>query len=138
MSCIATLRAGGLKLTPQRRLIADILHDTKGHLTAREIVGRVQAKMPGVNKSTIYRTLDVLEQAGCLYKSEMKNEFVYHHHDGDHHYHLTCIHCGKTVDFDEGIFFSLQRSLVRKYGFHADLKHVVLNGVCSDCKKRSN
>ena len=54
MSCIKTLKEQGLKLTPQRRLIVDVIHDTSVHLTADEIIAQVQARMPEVHKSTIY------------------------------------------------------------------------------------
>jgi Fur family ferric uptake transcriptional regulator len=138
MSCVATLREKGLKLTPQRILIADIIHGAKGHLTAGEIIGYVQAKMPGVNKSTIYRTLDILAAAGCVYKSELDNEFIYHHNDEGHHHHLKCNQCGKTVDCDEAILSPLQRSLMKKYNFRVDFKHMVMTGICGECKNKSN
>jgi Fur family ferric uptake transcriptional regulator len=138
MSCVATLKEKGLKLTPQRILIADIIHGAKGHLTAGEIIGYVQAKMPGVNKSTIYRTLDVLEEAGCVYKSELGNEFIYHHEDEGHHHHLVCSQCGKTLDCDEDIFAPVQKSLKEKYNFRVDFKHMVMSGVCGECKNKNN
>jgi Fur family transcriptional regulator, ferric uptake regulator len=136
MSCVATLKKKGLKLTPQRILITDIIHDAHGHLTANEIIKHVRAKMPGVNKTTIYRTLDILERAGCVYKAEQGNEFIYHHdHDG-HHHHLKCLCCGKTMDCDEDIFTSVQKSLKNKYGFDAGFKYLVINGICNDCKDK--
>jgi Fur family ferric uptake transcriptional regulator len=119
-------------------LITDILHDARGHLTAGEIIGSVQAKMPGVNKSTIYRTLDILEKAGCVYKTEQGDEFIYHHNDQGHHHHLVCQRCGKTVECDEGIFASLQKSLINKYGFRVDFKHLVMNGICEECKNKGS
>lgn len=66
MSCVKTLKAKGMKLTPQRMLIVDIIHDAKDHLTAEDIISYVQARMPGVNKSTVYRTLELLEETGCV------------------------------------------------------------------------
>ena len=140
MSCVATLKEKGLKLTPQRLLIADIIHDARGHITAQEIIERVKVKMPGVNKSTIYRTMEVLEQAGCVYKSEHGNEIVYHHDDSGHHHHhhLICSRCGKAVACDEDVFAKMQKSLMNQYGFRADFKHLVINGICGECKNKSN
>jgi len=138
MSCVATLKEKGLKLTPQRMLIVNVIHDAKGHLTAEEIIGHVQAKMPGVNKSTIYRTLELLEQAGCVYKSELGEEFIYHHAEEGHHHHLVCRQCGKTVDCDEDLFAPVQRSLGEKYNFRVDFKHIVMSGVCGGCKNKNN
>jgi len=70
MSCLETIKEKGLRLTVQRRLIVDIIHNAPAHLKAEDIIKRVQTKMPRVNKSTIYRTLDLLEKAGCVVKSE--------------------------------------------------------------------
>jgi len=135
MSCVTTLKKKGLKLTPQRLLITDIIRDARGHITATEIIAHVRAQMPGVNKSTIYRTLDILEGAGCVYKTERGNEFIYHHDHEAHHHHLQCTRCGKTISCDEDIFSPVQKSLMKKYGFQADFKHLIVNGLCEDCKK---
>lgn len=134
MSCVATLKKKGLKLTPQRILITDIIHDAKGHITANEIIESVKEQMPGVNKSTIYRTLDILEEAGCVYKSEQGNEFIYHHDHEGHHHHLKCSKCGKTISCDEDMFASVQKTMARKYGFKADFKHLIISGLCESCK----
>ena len=138
MSCVATLKEKGLKLTPQRRLIVDIIHDTGAHLTAQEIISYVQSKMPGVNKSTIYRTLELLEGAGCVYKSAMGDQFIYHHAEEGHHHHLVCSKCGETIDLDENLFAPVERSLGEKYGFRVDFKHVVMSGLCEDCRNKGN
>ena len=137
MSCVTTLKKKGLKLTPQRILVADVIHGATGHITAGEIIGQVQAKMPGVNKSTIYRTLDILEEAGCVYKSELDDEFIYHHNDEGHHHHLKCKQCGKTMDCDEAILAPLQRALMKNYGFRVDFRHMVMSGICSECKNKN-
>lgn len=138
MSCVATLKERGLKLTPQRRLIVDIIHDTHVHLTAEEIISYVQSGMPGVNKSTIYRTLELLEQAGCVYKSALGDQFIYHHAEEGHHHHLVCSKCGKTVDCDEDLFAPVEMSLGEKYGFRVDFKHMVMSGLCEDCRNKGN
>jgi Fur family ferric uptake transcriptional regulator len=134
MSCITTLKEKGLKLTPQRRLIIDILHDSGARLTAEEIIEHVRTRMPGVNKSTIYRTLELLEKTGCVFKSQSGDQPVYHHAEHGRHYHLVCLKCGRTIDCDESLFLAMDRAVAEKYGFQVDLKHVVLNGVCEKCR----
>jgi len=136
MSCLQTLKEKGFKLTPQRMLIVDIIHDARGHLTAEEIISQVQDRMPGVNKSTIYRTLDLLEESGCVCKSTIDDESVYHHTEEGHHHHLVCRQCGKTIDCDETVFSPVQKLLHDKYGFHADFTHIVMNGICKECKNK--
>jgi Fur family ferric uptake transcriptional regulator len=134
MSCLKIIKDNGLRLTPQRRLIIDILHDTHTHLTGEDIIKQVQARMPGVNKSTIYRTLDMLEQTGCVFKSESGNRSIYHHAEEGHHHHLVCKKCGKVVECEENVFHSVENALLKNYGFHVGFKHFVMNGLCADCK----
>ncbi len=137
MSCLTKLKEKGLKLTPQRRLIIDIIHDAEAHLTAEGIITHVQRKMPGVNKSTIYRTLELLEQTGCVFKSESGDHFIYHHAEEGHHHHLVCRKCGKTVDCDEPLFFPIEKSLAEKYGFRVSFKHVLISGLCEACQNKA-
>jgi len=134
MSCLVTLKEKGFKLTPQRRLIADIIHDAHTHITAEDIIARVQEKMPGVNKSTIYRTLDLLTENGCVYRSEVGDQHIYHHAEEAHHHHLVCRLCGKTIVCEENIFESVEEIVNEKYGFKPDIKHLVMTGICRECQ----
>ena len=134
MSCIKTLKEKGLKLTPQRRLIVDAIHDEDVHLTAEGIIAHVQAKMPEVHKSTIYRTLELLERTGCVFKSEFSDHTIYHHAEEGHHHHLVCNICGKTIECNEDIFTPVENSLAEQYGFHVDFKHQIMSGLCEECR----
>jgi Fur family ferric uptake transcriptional regulator len=138
MSCLITLKGSGLKLTPQRKLIIEAIHDANAHLTAEEIITYVQARMLKVNKSTIYRTLQLLEEAGCVYKSELGEQFIYHHAEEGHHHHLVCNQCGKTVDCDEDLLAPLERLLAEKHGFQINFRHVVMSGLCKECSGNKN
>jgi len=136
MSCIKTLKEKGFKLTPQRRLVVDVIHDANVHLTADEIIARVQAKMPEVHKSTIYRTLELLEKNGTVFKSELGDHAIYHHPEEGHHHHLVCSKCGKTIECDEDHFTAVEKSLAEKYGFSVSFKHLVIEGLCENCKNK--
>jgi len=138
MSCITTLREKGLKLTPQRRLIVDAIHEADAHLTAEEIIAHVQAKMPEVHKSTIYRTLELLEKTGCVFKSDLGDHAIYHHAEEGHHHHLVCSNCGKTIECDEELFATVEESLAKKHGFSVNFKHLVISGLCEECKKMNS
>ena len=134
MSCNKVLKSNGHKLTPQRKLILDIIHAADAHLTADDIIGTVQARMPGVNKSTIYRTLELLENLDCVFRSESDGRSIYHHAEHGHHHHVQCTGCGKTFDCGDDLFLPVQDSLISKYGFHGDFRHMVVTGKCSTCK----
>jgi Fur family ferric uptake transcriptional regulator len=136
MSCDNKLKNNGLRLTPQRRLILEILHKSLNHLTAEEILDYVKARAPGVNKSTIYRTLELLEQLGCVFKSELGDRFIYHHAEEGHHHHLVCSKCRKSIKCDEELFLQVQKAIEEKYGFRANFKHTVMSGQCSECREK--
>jgi Fur family ferric uptake transcriptional regulator len=138
MSCFTTLKEKGLRLTQPRRVILDYIHDRGDHLTAEEIIDFVHDKTPRVNKSTIYRTLELLEKNECVFRSESNNRTIYHHAEEGHHHHLVCRKCGKTVDCEEDIFVPIEKALQEKYGFRIDFKHVVMNGFCESCRKKSD
>ena len=138
MSCITVLREKGFKLTPQRRLVLEFFHDNESHLTAEDILRFVGARAPGVDKSTVYRTLDLLEEAGCVFKSEVDGRFIYHHAEDGHHHHLVCRECSKTIDCDEDLFAPVERLLREKHGFQIDFKHVVMSGLCKECRSKKN
>jgi len=120
MSCIKTLREKGLKLNPQRRLIVDAIHGAEAHLTAEEIIAHVQARIPKVHKLTIYRTLELLEGAGCVFKSELNDHFIFHHAEDGYHHHLVCSKCGKTVEYDDDLFTLVGESIAEKCNFRVD------------------
>ena len=136
MSCINTLKQKGFKMTPQRRLIVDYIHDNQSHLTAEELINYLDSRAPGINKSTVYRTLDLLEESGCVVKSEIDGRFIYHHTEEGHHHHLVCRVCGKTRDCNQNLFAGVKDTLAVKYGFQADLKHVMVTWLCAACRRK--
>ena len=89
------LRARGLRWTPQRRILVEVLATTNGHVTGAELVDRCKALDPGTIPSTVYRTLDVLEELGVISHShgaDGREEFhVLPHIE---HGHLYCRRCG--------------------------------------------
>jgi Fur family ferric uptake transcriptional regulator len=138
MNCLNKLKERGLKLTPQRRLIVDMIHDGGAHLAAEDIITGVRRKMPEVNKTTIYRTLGVLEEIGCVLKGTSADRFVYHPTEEGHHHHLVCRKCGTSFDCDENTFAEVERSLAEKYGFLASFKHAFVKGLCRSCQNNLN
>jgi Fur family ferric uptake transcriptional regulator len=135
MGCFQILREKGYKLTPQRIMVLDTLHETEEHITAPEIYARVRAKYPGINKSTVYRTLELLKEMDLVAETELGGESLYYHHtEKGHHHHLVCQRCGEVIDLDETLLSPLRNALRQKYDFEADLKHLAIFGHCLRCK----
>ena len=137
MSCHKILQEKGYRLTPQRMLVTEALHDAEGHISAEEIYEQLHARYPYSNISTVYRTLELLKELKLVTGTDFGEGRVrYHVAEKGHHHHLVCRRCGKIVDLDESVLFPLKDTLLLDYGFEADLRHLAIPGKCSDCSKK--
>ena len=127
----------GYRMTPQRLMIVSAIENSENHICAEDIYTQVVAKYPNVNVSTVYRTLDLLEQLGLVTKTEMGiGRVMYHPIEKGHHHHLICRECGKTIDLDDSTLSPLRESLLRDYQFSAELTHLGILGLCAGCKQK--
>jgi Fur family ferric uptake transcriptional regulator len=131
------LRARGLRWTPQRRILVEVLSHTDGHVTGSELVERCRALDPGTIPSTVYRTLDVLEELGVLSHSHGaggREEF--HVLPEEEHGHLYCGRCGAQWDLaaDDAAVVAAVRAFDAVRGFAIDVSHLTLSGRCSTCQ----
>jgi Fur family transcriptional regulator, ferric uptake regulator len=128
------LRDRGLRWTPQRRTLVEVLARTDGHVTGAELVERCRAVDPSTIPSTVYRTLDVLEELGLVrhgHGADGREEF--HVLPDAEHGHLHCSACGETWELRAAEAGSLVRALRAARGFKVDLSHVTIVGRCADC-----
>ena len=128
------LRTRGLRWTPQRRTLIEVLSHTDGHVTGAELVERCRAVDPSTIPSTVYRTLDVLEALGVLSHShgaDGREEF--HVLPDAIHGHLHCIECGTTWEIPADEAAALVTSLERRRGFSVDVTHLSIAGRCAAC-----
>jgi Fur family ferric uptake transcriptional regulator len=132
---IAVLRDRGLRMTPQRRAIVAEIMRTQGHISPTALARKVQSDMPGVNASTIYRTLALLEDAGVLAHAHLEGGAEYHRTEEAGHVHLTCSNCGAEDDLSIEEAASLVRLIERHHGFEPDLTHFAIGGLCADCAR---
>ena len=137
MGCFQTLKEKEYRLTPQRAIILETLHQADGHVSAEEIYGRIRAKYPEINKSTVYRTLDLLKSLDLVAETDLGGDRLYYHHiEKGHHHHLICQHCGRVIDADDGVLAPLKDFLINKYGFLPDIRHLAISGHCIDCRAK--
>jgi Fur family ferric uptake transcriptional regulator len=136
VSCFQTLKEQGYRLTPQRVLVIEAIHDAQSHISAEEIHAQVRAKYPEVNISTVYRTLELLKKLELVTETDMGEGILrYHHADEGHHHHLVCHKCGRIFDLDESVLDSLTGTLIRECGFVPDFKHLAIFGHCLECQE---
>ena len=121
-------------MTPQRRAIVAEITRSSGHINPAEITRRVQASMPGVNASTIYRTLTTLEEAGILSHAHLEAGAEYHRTEEAGHVHLVCSNCGRDEELTHKEAGQISSSIRKAHGFEADLSHFAISGLCENCR----
>ena len=125
------LRARGYRMTPQRRLVLDAV-SALGHATPDEVHARVAPS--GINLSTVYRTLELLEQLGMVTHTHLGHGAVTYHAAGeDDHVHLVCHGCGGVTEQHPEVVAPLAALLEQTSGFRLDVHHVALFGLCRTC-----
>ena len=132
------LRRAGHRLTSPRQRILSVIRASDGHITAEQILKRVRARYGAVNKSSVYRTLDLLTRLNLVNPTDFGNgriEYEIHRHP--HHHHLLCRDCREMIEADDNVFASLEKSLRARYGFAPDLEHFAIYGLCRGCRKDS-
>lgn len=133
---VAILKDHGLRMTPQRRAIVAAVMRTTGHISPSTLARRVQADMPGVNASTIYRTLALLEEVGVLAHAHLEGGAEYHRAEQPPHAHLACSRCGAEIELSLDATRELERLIVERHDFAPDLTHFAISGLCRDCRSR--
>ena len=127
------LRRGGYRITPQRQLVLESV-ERLGHGTPEEILTEVQRTATGVNLSTVYRNLEVLEEVGLVTHAHIGHGAPTYHSVDDHvHIHLVCDRCGTVESVDATIADPFLDELRTRTGFVTDVSHVALHGTCSGC-----
>ncbi len=129
----STLREKGYRLTPQRELILSAV-DTLGHATPDEVLAHVQQTASTVNASTVYRTLEVLEELGLVRHAHLSDRApTYHSTSGHEHFHLVCRGCGAVTSVDTAEAAPFVAVLADR-DFVPDLGHLTVFGRCAACE----
>ncbi len=127
------LRSRGLRATPQRRMVADTVADL-GHATPDQVCERVQARAPALSRSTVYRTLELLEEIGVVTHTHLSHGASTYHLAGQaDHLHLVCRGCGSVEEADLSLAAELDVAVRREHGFRCDVTHLSLHGLCRGC-----
>jgi len=133
-------------MTAGREAIIDILSDTEAHMSAEDIFLALRDIHPGIGLTTVYRTLELLEQTGIVAKFEFghgraKYELTEEYGKKNHHHHLICRQCGTVVDYSDFMEDELtyiektEKGLTKKYNFVIDNHVINFYGLCAQCRK---
>jgi Fur family ferric uptake transcriptional regulator len=129
------LKAHGLRMTPQRQLILEAVDSLEGHITVERVHQLVVQQFPDVNVTTVYRTLETLEDLGLVRHTHFHDGVAQYHLAAEPaHQHMLCTRCGSETELDLGVLEPLAELLLDRYGFEAALGHTAIVGTCRNCR----
>ena len=132
----AALRAKGYRLTPQRQLVLEAVGQL-GHATPEQVLAVVQRTASGVNVTTVYRTLSLLEDLGLVQHTHLSHGApTFSLVDEDEHVHLVCRECADVQEVPGDALGDLAAQLLAQQGFRLDIGHTTLFGTCAACAGR--
>jgi Fe2+ or Zn2+ uptake regulation protein len=127
------LRSSGGRMTTARRALVTAIVEADGHVTADDLAETVQRSHPDVHRSTIYRTLDALEELGVVDHVHLGHGRAVYHLMDDPHQHLVCERCGEVIEVPDELFQPLADELAGTYGFRLRPNHFAVLGRCAAC-----
>ncbi len=133
----AAIVAEGGRMTSQRQIILDVIDRSREHLTADDITARAQRLDRTINPSTVYRTLTLLKGRGLIksrYYGQDSHREVFEPTPNTEHYHFTCSHCGRVVEFESKYVPALRAQLQNDYGVEVRTACLCLTGLCEKCR----
>lgn len=131
------MRASGKSLTEQRAVIVRTFLETEGHFTADDFAAMVRRQMPELGQATVYRTLKLLVESGLADAFDPGDGVtLYEHKFGhEHHDHLICTRCGRTIEVRDEEIERRQRDITASHGFKPTRHRMYLYGLCPDCRE---
>ena len=135
----------GAKMTPTRKKIIDILGNTQEHLSVEDIFKKALKTNPEIGLTTVYRTLDLLEQMGIAQKfvfgdGKARYELINNPKNKERHHHLVCVRCKTIIDFSDflneesKLINSTEIKLLKKYNFKIINHMTYFYGLCGKCQ----
>ncbi len=129
---LETLRAKGMKITPQRIAILEILEDNTSHPSAEQIYQELNQRYPSISFTTVYNTLETLCKIGQVQMLNIDHERRHYDPDTSTHHHAMCRHCGHIMDVFED-YSDLRAPRQLKDSFTIQAHQVQFYGVCHRC-----
>jgi Fur family transcriptional regulator, ferric uptake regulator len=132
---LALVRAGGGRATASRRALLEVIFESGDHRSVEDLAAAVQARVPDVHLSTIYRNLEELERLGVLVHTHLGHGPATYQLASGAHSHLICERCGRRFEAPEELFEGLAREAAARYAFTIDPRHFAILGRCAECSR---
>jgi Fur family transcriptional regulator, ferric uptake regulator len=128
---------GGRSTKTRRAVIEALVRAAEDHRTAEELAVEVQSEYPSTNESTVYRTLELLEELGVVSHVHLGHGPSQWHLRQTHpRWYLTCATCQKVAETAPHVFADLVSQVADSTGFTLDPGHFAVTGTCAECAAR--
>jgi Fur family ferric uptake transcriptional regulator len=127
-----------LRMTPQRGLILDVFLKTESHLTSEDLFNLVRRRDKSIGQATVYRTLKLLSESGIAIEVDFGDGVARfeHKYGHDHHDHLICELCKKSIEVVDNQIEALQEKLACRHDFLLKGHKLYLFGICKECRNK--
>lgn len=135
-TCLQQLTTYKLRRTKNREILLTVLHRARGPLSPPEIVSACHALGRQVNKTTIYRELDLLERVGLIKRVRVSDRKQYFElSERGHHHHFVCLNCDEVQDItiQDASLIAQARMLGKQLRFSVEAHAVEFYGSCHNC-----
>ena len=127
----------GHPLTPQRRLLLELIRKADGHIDAKELYRRASSKEESISPATVYRTLNLFKRLGLVDERRLgKVRCYYEIKQPVEHQHLVCQGCGKIIEFESPLIRKLVEKVQREHGFNVTKAELYFEGYCPECEEK--
>lgn len=134
------IKRKGLRRTPQRTKIVDVILSVEAHVSVDELYNLVKKRDPSVGYTTVYRTMKLLSECGICEEADFGDGIIrYEHKYGHkHHDHLICTKCGQLIEVMKPEIEEMQNNLTKEHGFVPIRHKLQIFGMCRKCLSGSN
>ncbi len=132
------IQHGGLRFTPQRRQVFDILLEERDHPTATEVFLRAKRKMPTISLATVYNCLETLVDCGLVRQVHIDREPTRYCPNLHEHGHFVCTGCGQVTDISIREEMSGCDRWNLPAGYSVSSVEINLHGICPKCHNQKN
>jgi Fur family transcriptional regulator, ferric uptake regulator len=135
---VSELTSRGVRITRQRRTILGIIETASRHLDAAQILRKAHRQEPEVDRVTVYRTLGLLKRHGLIDELDLMHvqgeKHFYERKTPREHVHMTCLRCGRVMEFESRLFDDLKRQVQKECRFQIAVARMEIGGYCSSCR----
>src|SRR2546426_6758294 len=121
-SLLQELTLRGVRITGQRKILIETIQDASRHLDAATLLALARKRDRGINRATVYRTLELLKKLRLIDELDLMHlngeKHFYEAKTNVDHLHLACFQCGQIEEFTSPLFDRLKAEISRQKGFH--------------------